>query len=59
MAITVTAKQVSSPNPQVGTTGDTDTTLAEIKQYLIFNSILVAALIEDVQKLADEVNTLP
>jgi len=59
MTIKVTAEELSSPNPQVGTTGETENTLAEVKNYLILNSLLVQALITDVKALAEKVNTLP
>lgn len=53
MAIELLAKTLTTPNPQVGTSGDTESTLMEIKNYMVLNSLLLAAILEDLDKLAD------
>lgn len=53
MAIELEAKTLTPPNPQVGTGGDTEATLMEIKNYMVLNSLLLAAVLRDLDKLAE------
>lgn len=53
MAIELTAKTLTPPNPQVGTSGDTEATLMEIKNYMVLNSLILAEILKDLDKLAE------
>ena len=47
----IEARNITPPNPHVGQTGEVETTLEEIKTYLVINSLLLEAILKELETL--------